>query len=460
MKKPNILFLLTDDQRFNTIHELGNEEILTPNLDELVKDSISMMNAYIPGGYTGAVCMPSRCMINTGRYLTSLVNNGEEVPTSHHLLGEMLKDNGYYTFGTGKWHNGPKAYTRSFTTGANAFFGGMWDHYNVPLCDYDPLGNYDNVINFVCNFFESNKSIQINCDHFIPGKHSSEIVADTTIEFINNYDNEEPFYCYSAFLAPHDPRIMPSFYKELYKDKKITLPINCMEKYPVAYDGTGMRDEDLTSYPRKEEDTIKELTDYYAMITHLDAQIGRIIQILKEKGLYENTIIILAGDNGLGLGSHAFMGKQNLYEMSLRIPLIMKVPGLGKNLRVTQPVFLMDIYPTLCELIQAEIPESVEGKSFISALEEKPFEGRTEMYYMMMDRARAVRSGDWKLAIYKDPKTGLKSTVLYNIKEDPYELKELSLEYPEIVAKLTRRLFELRIENNDSGRLMADRFWN
>ena len=67
MKKPNILFLLTDDQRFNTIHELGNEEILTPNLDELVKDSISMMNAYIPGGYTGAVCMPSRCMINTGR---------------------------------------------------------------------------------------------------------------------------------------------------------------------------------------------------------------------------------------------------------------------------------------------------------------------------------------------------------------------------------------------------------
>ncbi len=459
MSKPNILFLLTDDQRYNTIHALGNEDIITPNLDALVKEGVSFTDAHIPGGYTGAVCMPSRCMINTGRFLTSLLRDGDSVPEEHTLLGQALKENGYYSFGCGKWHNSPKAFTRSFTNGKNAFFGGMWDHYNVPLNNYDPLGNYDNVTKFVPNFFEAKKTIEFHCDYVIPGKHSSEIVADTTIEFIENYNEDKPFYCYSAFLAPHDPRVMPTEYREMYNDKDIKLPENVMSKYPVPYDGKGMRDEELTSYPRNEEDTINEIKDYYGMITHLDAQLGRILDCLKAKGLYDNTIIIVAGDNGLGLGSHGFMGKQNLYEMSLRIPLIMKGPGIDVNVRRGENVYLMDIFPTLCDLIGIEKPQSVEGESFKAALEGKAFKGREEMYHIMMDRARALRDGDWKLSIYKDPKTGTHSTVLYNLKDDPMELHDLSLSEPERVAKMTRRLIELRDITNDKNRPLADKFW-
>ena len=124
MKKPNIVFIVTDDQRFNTIHALGNEEIITPNMDWLVQNGTSFMQAHIPGGTSGAVCMPSRAMIHTGRTLFSLDGEGQTIPKEHKTLGETLRKNGYFAYGTGKWHNGPPAFTRSFDMGNEIFFGG------------------------------------------------------------------------------------------------------------------------------------------------------------------------------------------------------------------------------------------------------------------------------------------------------------------------------------------------
>ena len=130
--QPNILFFFTDDQRFDTIHALGNEQIVTPNLDRLVENGTAFTNAYIMGGSCPAVCMPSRAMLMTGRTLYHLHEQGQGIPEEHVLLGETLQKAGYVTFGTGKWHNGPAAYARSFTDGAEIFFGGMNDHWNVP----------------------------------------------------------------------------------------------------------------------------------------------------------------------------------------------------------------------------------------------------------------------------------------------------------------------------------------
>lgn len=139
LKKPNILFILTDDQRYNTIHALGNDEILTPNIDRLVSQGMSFTNAHIPSGTSGAICMPSRAMLNTGRSLFRIDGIGENIPVEHKTMGETFREYGYDCYGTGKWHNGPPAFTRSFCNSDNIFFGGMWDHWNVPVNRYDPI---------------------------------------------------------------------------------------------------------------------------------------------------------------------------------------------------------------------------------------------------------------------------------------------------------------------------------
>ncbi len=459
MKRPNILFLLTDDQMYNTIHALGNEDIITPNFDALAKEGTSFVNAYLPGGYTGAICMPSRAMINTGKYLTSIKNDGASLDGAFTTLGECLKENGYYAFGCGKWHNGPDAFTRSFSSGENAFFSGMWDHWNVPVCHYDKEGKYDNVVNFIVNFTHSNKLRKVHCDKINPGVHSSTLIADTTIEFINSYKEEKPFFCYSAFLAPHDPRTMPEEFKELYRDKKIKLPKNFEAEYPVQYPKNSIRDEVLTSYPRKDDEIINEIKDYYAMITHLDFEIGRIVKALKDKGIYNDTLIILVSDNGLSIGSHAFLGKQNLYEEAIKVPLIMKGPKIEQNRKVTNRLFLYDIYPTLCEYLSIEIPGSVEGQSFYSALTSETTEERDNMYFIALDRARAIIQGDYKYSLYYNEQNGKFEAVLYNLKEDPYEMNNLVTIEKDKAKALLSALLEMRDKVKDTETAEAQNFW-
>ena len=183
-KKPNVLFIVTDDQRFDTIHALGNNEISTPNLDRLVSRGTSFVRAHIAGGTCGAVCMPSRAMILTGRNPFHLDELGGNIPDEHKTLAETFRNNGYETIGLGKWHNGCPSYARSFTQGAKIFFGGMWDHWNVPTCRFDPTGKYDNVINFVVDFYNDNHPGKQHCDEFDPGKHSSTMLTDSAIELL------------------------------------------------------------------------------------------------------------------------------------------------------------------------------------------------------------------------------------------------------------------------------------
>jgi len=141
-RHPNILFLFSDDQRFDTIRALGNPEIITPNLGRLVRRGVTFTRAHIMGGTSGAVCVPSRAMLLTGRTLFHLKSQGGLIPDEHIMIPEVLKQSGYTTFGTGKWHNGRKAYARCFTQGGKVMFGGMSNHLKVPVFDFDPSGQY------------------------------------------------------------------------------------------------------------------------------------------------------------------------------------------------------------------------------------------------------------------------------------------------------------------------------
>lgn len=458
-QKPNILLIVTDDQRYNTIHALGNPDILTPNMDRLVREGTSFTHAFIQGGTSGAVCMPSRAMLHTGRELFHIDDIGQTVPECHTTIGECLRQNGYYAFGTGKWHNGPPAFTRSFDDGDNIFFGGMWDHWNVPMNRYDPGGEYDNVVNFVVNHPRNNVPQRINCDKISPGRHSSELITDTAVDFIKNGGDNSPFFLYTAYLAPHDPRTMPQQYQNLYPPESLPLPESFLPEHPFEYGVSGIRDETLAPYPRTETEIRRQLAEYYGMITHLDHEIGRLLDALEQKGELENTIVVLAGDNGLAMGCHGLMGKQSLYEHSVRVPLLLSGPGIPKNERREQMVFLLDIFPTLCELLGIANPPSVEGESFAPALKNPEAAGRERLYLAYCDLIRGVRDKRYKLISYRGT---AERTQLFDLQKDPNETTDIYGQKgsQKIADSLYAELLRFRDHSGELEHPCGQKYWS
>lgn len=463
-KKPNVLFIVTDDQRFDTIHALGNKEIITPNLDRLAGRGMSFVRAHIAGGTCGAVCMPSRAMILSGRNPFHLEELGGNIPEAHKTLAETFRNNGYETIGLGKWHNGCPAYARSFTQGAKIFFGGMWDHWNVPTCRYDPTGKYDNVINFVVDFYSDNHPQSQHCDEFDPGKHSSTLLTDAAIELLGeNANGEKPFFMYLAYLAPHDPRTMPDSFREMYDPEKIELPPNFQEIIDTNYPLMVHRDEHLTAYPRDEREVRRHIAEYFAMITHLDHEIGRLLDALHASGEEENTIIVFTGDNGLAVGQHGWLGKEDIYEHGVRIPLIMAGPGIAENARNDAYVYLYDIFPTLCEKIGIEVPSSVDGRSFAHLLDGKHGDRFRDELYLIFDKfVRGVKDEKYKLIEYRNGDGEEdKWTFLYDIENDPWETKNLADDekYADKVAQMREKILRHRDEWQEQSHPWGVDFW-
>lgn len=271
---------------------------------------------------------------------------------------------------------------------------------------------------------------------------------------------------YLAFHAPHDPRQAPKKYKDLYPEDDIQLPPSYLAQHPFDNGHMTTRDEALAVWPRTPAVARKELSDYYAIITHMDAQIGKVIQALKENGQYENTLIIMSGDSGLGVGCHGLMGKQNIYdEDGVHVPFIIsggRAPQQGK--RYDALSYIHDIYPTTCDLAGIKIPSSVTGKSLKPVIEGKTDAVRDYTYHAYRQHQRAYRKGDYKLIEFvrapdKDKKSetefvsGSKTTLLFNIKNDPWEVTNLAFhdEYKETVAKMRKEMKEKAIELNDEN---------
>ncbi len=322
--RPNILFLFADDQRADTLGAWGNTNIATPHIDRLAAAGFSFRNNYCFGGNSGAVCIPSRAMLMSGRTWFHVDHSLKGVPT----LPEQLRNAGYRTFGTGKWHNGPESFTRSFQTGRSVFFGGMADHTQVEIQDLKADGSYT-----------SKRPSP---------KFSSEQFADAAIEFLNRPPNGAPFFAYVAFTAPHDPRNPPQDWRERYDTRRPPLPANYLPQHPFDNGQLVLRDENLLPWPRPPELLRDQLAEYYGLISHLDGQVGRILDTLERSPYATNTVIVYAADHGPALGSYGLLGKQSLYEDSMRCPLIivgLGVPGQHRGADLS-PRPLSDIVPS------------------------------------------------------------------------------------------------------------------
>lgn len=376
-KKPNVLFLFTDDQREDTIRALGNPHIQTPHLDELAETGVVFRNAYCMGGFSGAVCLPSRMMTLRGRSCFSVRTLPEGFPN----FPKSMNAAGYESYHHGKRGNTDRAVHKSFTH----------SHY--------------------LNDGEVRKSGR-------PG----ETIANDAIQFLRARDKAKPFFMYLGFASPHDPRVAPKEYMDKYPVDKILLPANYLPFHPFNNGELLIRDERLAPWPRTEQEIRRHLRDYYADITFLDEQIGRIIATLKAIGEYDNTIIIFSSDQGLAVGSHGLMGKQSLYEHSMGVPLIFSGPGIPRGKSTDAFAYLFDVYPTVCDLVGAPIPDSLEGKSLAGVIQGRTDSVRDTIFLGYKNLQRAVRRGRWKLLRYPQ----INKSQLFDLRTDPHETKDLA----------------------------------
>ncbi len=428
--RPNILFIFADDQRADALGIAGNSILKTPNIDQLAREGTRFTNAYVMGGNHGAICAASRAMMLSGKSLFHVLDKLEGQETMPMYFAKQ----GYETFGTGKWHNEKEMFEASFQKGKNVFLGGMADHFSIAVRDIQADGLLS----------EPEKK-----------GYSTDLFSEAAKEYLTQYaesDQKKPFFAFVSFTVPHDPYSPKSDYVNRYDTARISLPENFMGLHPFAFDQLNVRDENLTDWPRKPEIIKEILSDYYSLITHLDDQVGELIATLKENGLYENTIIVYAADNGLAVGSHGLLGKQNLYEHSTKVPMIIAGPRIPQDQLSDAFVYLYDLYPTLANLAGLPIPAGIDGKDLAPILSGSEKTIRPTLFTAYRHTVRAIREGDWKLIRYPEQDF----TQLFNLKTDPSEIHNLAGIETEKVTDLKSLLEEAQKSAGDTVAWTAD----
>jgi len=419
---PNVVFIFADDQRADTIAALGNPVIKTPNLDRLVKRGVAFTRAYMQGGNQGATCVPSRAMLLSGRSLAQI----DEKLLKHQTWPNAFGAAGYATFATGKWHNGPPSISKSFQQAKALFVGGMVNPLKAPTSDMLPTGKLT--------------------PGKVASKHLCEEATDETLGFLKSQDGKRPFFSYLAFDGPHDPHIVPEGFPIDYAPASIPLPPNFLPQHPFDNGEMVIRDEQLLPWPRKQADIQTMLAEYYRYVSFLDVQVGRVLDAVDASPYAANTIIVYAADSGVARGSHGLIGKQNLYEHSMRVPLIVAGPGIAADKRSDAMCYLFDVMPTLGKLCGIAEPKGSNGREFAEVLKNPAQPGRPFLMFGYKSIQKALSDGRWKLIRYPH----VDRTQLFDLQADPYETKDLSA-HPDHAERIKAMLAKLAAEMKADG---------
>ena len=432
--KPNIIFLLTDDQRWDALGAMGNEIIQTPNLDQLANEGILFANSYV----TTSICCCSRSTVLTGQYVSRHGINsfqedlkGEALSNTYPLL--LRNQAGYKTGFIGKYGIGLEEHP------ADSF--DFWTcekmyqpHYEIE----DENGNY---------------------------LHYTDKVNGDIMEFLDRFGGEGPFCLSVSFKAPHvedsDPRqfIYNPRYKDLYADVEIPLPETAAQEYwDVFPEDFKTNNEARKRWEIRFPDYEKyqeSVRSYYRLITGVDDVVGNLLQKLEELGIRDNTIIMLMGDNGFYLAEHGMAGKWYAHEESIRVPMFINDPRLPEDKRgkrIDKMTLNIDVAPTLLSLAGVEIPTGMQGKD-LSALycgEGEVANWREEFFYEhtinigTIPKSIAVIGSEYKYIKYTELESGFEE--FYNRIEDPKEKKNLIGDpaLQELIAEYRLKLIEMQ----------------
>ena len=365
MKNPNLLFIYTDEQAFNTLEAYGNSEISMPNLNRLAKQSVVFDEAYV----TQPVCTPSRSSLLTGLYPHSngCIENNVPLNPETRCLPEMLSSEKYVTAHYGKWHLGDELYAQH---GFQKWVG-IEDAYNGWFTE----GKDRSIRSAYHHFLMENGFVPKNGNTFeryeaarLPEEFSKPaFLAREASRFIREHQSL-PFVLYVNFLEPHMPFFGPR--DEQYDPARISLPRN-FEAVPGAsqpfkahllqqhYARSGHSGLPLAN----PDDWRRMIANYWGLCSLIDTHTGTILDTLEQSGLTDNTIVVFTSDHGDMMGAHQLLAKCVMYQEAIRVPLMIRLPGQTAGERITGPVSQIDVVPTLLDLMNHSIPESLQGKS-------------------------------------------------------------------------------------------------
>jgi arylsulfatase A-like enzyme len=438
--RPNVLFLLADDQRPDTIAALGNDLIQTPNLDRLAHEGTTFTRAIV----AIPICVASRAEIMTGRdgLFNRQGNYGFSPAADVPHWADVMEEAGYATGYVGKWHTPGRPSDHGYAESIGLYAGGGGRYPLTYPLDWKgmPVTGYRGWV------------FQTDDRRIFPERgvgltpNISEDFAEAAIEFIQE-DREQPFFLHVNFTAPHDPLFIPRGYEGRYAAAEMPLPENFLPEHPFDHGNFRGRDEVLYHWPRTPEETRGGLAVYYAVISHLDAQVGRILDALEETGQVDDTVIIYSSDHGLAMGSHGLRGKQNMYEHTVGVPLIWRGPGIPVDRRTGAQCYLRDLFPTVCRMAEIDVPETVHGKDLGPVLRGETDEIYHAVFASFRDSQRMIRTDEWKYVRYPL----VDEEQLFHLPSDPYELQNLveDSRHADVLHDLQRRLTEWRRVRND-----------
>lgn len=440
-EKYNVLFIIADDLTATAVSSYENIASKTPNIDKLAAEGTRYTRAY--SQYP--VCGPSRASLMFGYYPNATktygyVSGREEVGDSRKSWSQLFKDNGYYTARVSKiYHMGIPIDIETGSNGQDD--AASWtERFNSQALEWKAEGEAELVQN---NPFGDKPRkggnvmtiVKADGDDLV---HSDGKTAEKAIELIRNHKNK-PFFLAVGMVRPHVPFVAPKSYFEPYPHSQIVLPPkveNDWDDIPAR----GINYVTSVNGEMSEEQEKKAVAGYYASVSYMDAQVGKILNTLKEEGLEDNTIVIFTSDHGFHLGEHRFWMKVSLHEESVRVPLIIKMPG--KEPAVCHSFTeLLDLYPTVSELAGLKYPKNIQGKSIAKTLENPSFEVR-DMAFSVSQGGKSflVRTKKWAYIQYdEDAGSGME---LFDMEYDPKQYNNLANnpQYAEVRKEMQNRL--------------------
>ncbi len=443
-KQPNVLVILTDQLRRDALGCYGDENVSTPHIDALANNGVR----YEAACSTYPVCVPFRFTLFTGHYAHSRQVPGIawRMSPSERTMADEFNEAGYDTLYLGKWH----------------LFGGYGPHAFKTPVPREHQGRWQKWYGFELRnsffdtcYFEDDDPTPIQIEGY-----QTDGLFQKTMDHLSTRSSDNPFACVLSVEAPHPPREAPEEYEARWRDREISLPPNFMVEADLDFDATGW------SRPMNEEDRDRLIHDrrmYYAMIENLDWNVGRLMTMLEESGLAENTIVILTSDHGDSLGSHCYDQKQYPFEESCGIPFIVHGPGCGipQGTTISDPISTEDMFPTVMGLAGLDWQEDLFGRDTSPLIRGEAAD--LDRNGVMLEFVRELRAGAsfftrvyrgfrsqrYKYTVWGRDK-GLLPWQFFDLEKDPYEINNL-VDDPAYEAEIRQHHQWLRARMQETG---------